>query len=196
MFVFICRYITFLLLVSSLFFSASFPRLHSHLTSPISLFSSSHFSIPPSLLLRLPSSLSCLSSPLSARILINLHPPLSLLLSISSFLFLKKLIFPINFLCLNSLSSSLSMTHRLYPPPPLHPSIPSLSRASFIWKASTVARVLPLSLTLSMLLPSSLIPHPSFSFPPSLFYPFPYKMLIRPHQRPPTRFPSLPQAQL
>lgn len=66
---------------------------------------------------------------------------------LSSFLFLKKLIFPIYFPCLNSLSSSLSMTHRLIlllpSSPHFHPSF-----TLYIWKASADAWVLPPALSL------------------------------------------------
>ena len=119
----------------------------------------------PSLPLQLPS---CLSSPLSDRILITLLPPRLLLSLHLQFVFLQKLIFLIHFLCLSLLSSSLGVTHRLLLPP-LHPSVLSLSRASFIWKASTVAWVLPPSpRSVSSLLSNS----------------------------PPTCSPSLPQRQL
>lgn len=129
----------------------SLPR--SHLTSP----------------LQLPS---CLSSPLSDRILITLLLPPRLLLSLHlKFLFLQKLIFLINFLCLNSLSSSLCVTHRLLLPPLLFipPSLHCLGQVLF----GKHPRLLGFYLPLALFLPSCLTP-----------------------VAPPTCSPSLPRRQL
>lgn len=115
---------------------------------------------------------------LSLRQNTNKHLSSSLLpLHLKFFLFLQKLIFPINFLCLNSLSSSLSMTHRLYPPLPSLP--PSSSSSPHLFTLSGKFYLESIHGCPGFTSPSFLLcfflflsnSHPSFFFipPPSLF---------------------------